>query len=675
MGQSNGVLHQVTDRGISEDDSGSEDDLDEIDRLASHDVNKLILEVVTPRQPDGSALQIRGQPVIKNVLTQDWEGASVTPRTVLLHVYDLESFEEANDVLAFTIDEVTLGGAFHAGVEVFGNEWSYGKRGVACDAPRTVDGHIYRCSIPLGQTALPVTEVAAVLLELCQAWRGGEYDILTRNCCSFAAEFCKRLGVGDLFPAWVDRFARVLGNGRAVGEGAVLVGKQVGDMVKEGMGSVVSSVYELVIGGECVQQNGLKDDPVTLSLPGSGAVIKVRGDEVTMVTGSTAAQPRNDAAAPPVYVSRVLGPGDVPGAPPRTAAYPAGSAVEYNSASSGWIPTKVVAFNPALGLYDLECKIQVPPQKIRWPAGAKPPSPPGANRPRFAIGDTVEYNSPSYACWVPGRVLAYWPSTGLYDLDCKAQVPEERIRPALQPAHSPSSPSRVIAGPSHASQASPVLQRRMTLQFDQENTSIGDSGYSGAQASGTGPCSASMATGLLAESRSTQGAGGHLSPQSPVSPAVHMATGLLPPPPASQAFMMQTIDVLSEADAGIQKFPVGADVEYQSSTHNRWVPGKVLAYHAGMDCYDLDCRAEAPAIKIRWPIGVALAVVPEEPRKEPPPAAPAPMSAAPPVIASPVKQEPPPERAGRKTIVVPAMAAPPKQAATLQAVFVRPGDS
>jgi len=144
----------------------------------------------------------------------------------------------------------------------------------------------------------------------------------------------------------------------------MLVGKQVGDMVKEGMGSVVSSVYELVIGGECVQQNGLKDDPVTLSLPGSGAVIKVRGDEVTMVTGSTAAQPRNDAAAPPVYVSRVLGPGDVPGAPPRTAAYPAGSAVEYNSASSGWIPTKVVAFNPALGLYDLECKIQVPPQKI-----------------------------------------------------------------------------------------------------------------------------------------------------------------------------------------------------------------------------------------------------------------------------------------------------------------------
>jgi len=42
--------------------------------------------------------------------------------------------------------QFTIGGAFHSGVEVFGNEWSYGKRGVTCQPPRTAEDHVYRCS-------------------------------------------------------------------------------------------------------------------------------------------------------------------------------------------------------------------------------------------------------------------------------------------------------------------------------------------------------------------------------------------------------------------------------------------------------------------------------------------------------------------------------------------------
>ena len=42
--------------------------------------------------------------------------------------------------------QFTIGGAFHSGVEVFGNEWSYGKRGVTCQPPRAAEDHVYRCS-------------------------------------------------------------------------------------------------------------------------------------------------------------------------------------------------------------------------------------------------------------------------------------------------------------------------------------------------------------------------------------------------------------------------------------------------------------------------------------------------------------------------------------------------
>ncbi|CAE8655996.1 unnamed protein product, partial [Polarella glacialis] len=221
-------------------DDGSDDDV--TDQYALANESSIILQVITPHSAvqDGYCQAASSSPaVIKNILTEDWEAFEATPRTVMLHVYDLEAFSDTNNVLAFMVDEVTLGGAFHTGVEVFGNEWSYGSRGVKCEAPRTAEGHVYRCSIPLGSTSLPVAEVAHVLLELCQTWRGADYDLLTQNCCSFAFLFSERLGVGSAYPPWVDRFARLLGNGRAAGVGVLGVTQQVGELVKAGVGSVM----------------------------------------------------------------------------------------------------------------------------------------------------------------------------------------------------------------------------------------------------------------------------------------------------------------------------------------------------------------------------------------------------------------------------------------------------
>jgi len=54
-----------------------------------------------------------------------------------------------------------------------------------------------------------------------------------------------------------------------------------------------------------------------------------------------------------------------------TADYKLGEVVEYFSASqNAWIPAKVVAVHPT-GLYDLDCKPGVAPEKIRSSAAAR----------------------------------------------------------------------------------------------------------------------------------------------------------------------------------------------------------------------------------------------------------------------------------------------------------------
>lgn len=170
MGQS-GSTHQ------QEEECDDEDDDEVVDALASASHTRLLLEVITPHSDTPWHAAQAANPVIKNVLTEDWDSAQIEPRTVILHVYDLDEFKGANNVLAFSIDAVTLGGAFHAGVEVYGGEWSYGTRGVTCEAPRCAEGHVYRCSIPLGETKMDPTQVADALVTLCQTWRGAGYDL------------------------------------------------------------------------------------------------------------------------------------------------------------------------------------------------------------------------------------------------------------------------------------------------------------------------------------------------------------------------------------------------------------------------------------------------------------------------------------------------------------------
>jgi len=118
---------------------------------------------------------------------------------------------------------------------------------------------------------------------------------------------------------------------------------------------------------------------------------------------------------------------------PGNHSFAVGSIVEYYSASSGtWIPAQVRAHRPD-GSYDLDCKPGVPAERIRAAQPSQQTVPIDSNGgATHEIGAVVEYYSESQGNWIPARVLGYDASTGCYNLDCKPQVPPNKIR-ALTP--------------------------------------------------------------------------------------------------------------------------------------------------------------------------------------------------------------------------------------------------
>merc|ERR1712187_748321 len=101
-------------------------------------------------------------------------------------------------------------GAFHAAVEVYGEEWSFYRTPAptACGVHRSAHArqhpvHIYRQSVNLGKTTLRDWEVRYLIrAKLSQQWPGGGYDLLNRNCIHFCDELLLSLGVKSV-PAWV----------------------------------------------------------------------------------------------------------------------------------------------------------------------------------------------------------------------------------------------------------------------------------------------------------------------------------------------------------------------------------------------------------------------------------------------------------------------------------------
>jgi len=144
------------------------------------------------------------------------------PGKVMLNVYDVGRqwpVRTVNHVLR------QMGtGAFHAAIQVYGKEYSFGwtsgrTPGVFTFAPRNCPNHLFRESIPLGETTLSEEEVLMLISDAKKVWLGSTYDFLGRNCCDFCIELADKLGV-DSPPVWVTNLAKAARRAAKVAEDA-----------------------------------------------------------------------------------------------------------------------------------------------------------------------------------------------------------------------------------------------------------------------------------------------------------------------------------------------------------------------------------------------------------------------------------------------------------------------
>jgi len=125
---------------------------------------------------------------------------------VYLNVYHLnDGWTRSNHLSG---DVLGLGGAFHAGLEVYGMEWSYGTDGIIRGIPREHEVHVFHESIFMGETSKSFDEVQMICDELEIEWHGEDYDLLEKNCCHFSDALSQEL-VGEPIPDWVIRFPRI----------------------------------------------------------------------------------------------------------------------------------------------------------------------------------------------------------------------------------------------------------------------------------------------------------------------------------------------------------------------------------------------------------------------------------------------------------------------------------
>jgi hypothetical protein len=140
---------------------------------------------------------------------------------VFVNVYKLIPEEGKGGQLGNDALELIKMGVYHAGVEILGQEYSFGmdptgkgdpeKDGVFVVRPRTAVGS-FKEQVPLGNTnAKTKADVNAVLDSIRPRWKAATYNILNHNCCYFSLDFAKALSAAfeKPFPHYVCNAASV----------------------------------------------------------------------------------------------------------------------------------------------------------------------------------------------------------------------------------------------------------------------------------------------------------------------------------------------------------------------------------------------------------------------------------------------------------------------------------
>jgi len=153
-----------------------------------------------------------------NQSTNTFRNACSQGVCVHLNVYHLnDNWQQSNQISKQLLG---IGGAFHAGIEVHGVEWTYGGEGISCGDPRSHEVHVYHESILLGETNLSVMEVSDLINELGTEWQGDDHHMLEKNCCNFSDTLGHML-TGESIPEWVVRFPHIASQAAAHLDGVI----------------------------------------------------------------------------------------------------------------------------------------------------------------------------------------------------------------------------------------------------------------------------------------------------------------------------------------------------------------------------------------------------------------------------------------------------------------------
>ena len=119
-------------------------------------------------------------------------------------------------------------GAYHVGLEINGVEYAYGANstrgstGIFTCMPKSSPGYQFRTTIDFGNRVVmkysndagnkneEAVDGREIVQKMATEYLGTDYDLLRKNCCTFAYDVCIRLGISEKeIPSWFHNLAAV----------------------------------------------------------------------------------------------------------------------------------------------------------------------------------------------------------------------------------------------------------------------------------------------------------------------------------------------------------------------------------------------------------------------------------------------------------------------------------